>query len=49
MFLMLTLMKTMRRLREMSHFECHVRVLRNGFCKSFFNISVTSFRQQFLQ
>lgn len=28
------LVQTMRRLREISLFECHVRVLRNGFCKS---------------
>jgi hypothetical protein len=25
--------QTMRRLREISRFECDVRVLRNGFCK----------------
>ncbi len=25
--------KTMKRLREISRFECDVRVLRNGFCK----------------
>lgn len=25
--------KTMKRLREVSRFECDVRVLRNGFCK----------------
>lgn len=24
----------MLRLKEVSHFECHVRVLRNGFCRS---------------
>lgn len=28
-------MKTMSRLREISHFECNVRVLRNGFCESY--------------
>ena len=26
--------KTMKRLRDISRFECEVRVLRNGFCRS---------------
>lgn len=30
----LTWIQTMRRLREISLFDCDVRVLRNGFCKS---------------
>ena len=30
----LTSAQTMSRLRELSHFECHVRVLRNKFCKN---------------
>ena len=29
----LTLGQTMKRLREISRFECDVRVLRNGFCE----------------
>lgn len=30
---LLTYIQTMRRLRDISLFECDVRVLRNGFCK----------------
>lgn len=33
-FQRLTIRQTMRRLREISLFECDARVLRNGFCES---------------
>jgi len=35
--------KSMQRLTEISHFECHVRVLRNRFCKLFSSVSILKF------
>jgi cation-transporting ATPase 13A3/4/5 len=38
----------MSRLREISLFECDVRVLRNGFCKSIWHFATIQFTDRFL-